>query len=105
MTDNELRLARWCKQTIRNMQALGYGHQAGEPYIMCEGGIVLTQSNTPFAHITTEDWIDLNVRAHGHRIVGAGYVYGNSVPSELRDKIQADTQNAGIFAQAHRESA
>lgn len=85
MTYEERRLAHWILQTMRNMQALGFGHQSGEPYLMMNGGVLLTRSNTPFPHLNTEEWVTLNVQAHGEKIIGAGYVYGNLLPAGFRE--------------------
>lgn len=94
MTYNERRLEQWILQTIRNMQALGYGHQSGEPYIMLgdagAGGVILTQSHLPCFSRTLEEWVALNVLTHGHKIIGAGYTYGNQVPSGIREDVIRD---------------
>jgi hypothetical protein len=73
---------------MRNMQALGYGHQQGVPCIVAEGSAILIQRAGPHAGLAPEDWVKLMAQAHGEKVTGAGYIYWNDTPEDLTEAIK-----------------
>jgi hypothetical protein len=75
------RLVNWYMQTMRNMQAIGYGHQRGMPCVVLPDGSarVLDLGEDALCEHLGE-----LVDKHGAEgIKGVGYVYWNDTPEDL----------------------
>lgn len=75
------RLVNWYMQTIRNTQALGYGHQRGLPCVVLPDGsarVVELGGDALREHLA-----DLADKHGAGGIKGVGFVYWNDTPEDL----------------------